>query len=30
MFVDVIFKILYLILHLLILKSIFEFVDLRP
>lgn len=29
-FVDVTFMILYLVLHLLILKSIFEFVDLRP
>ena len=30
MFVDVIFMILHLVLHLLILKLIFGFVDLRP
>ena len=30
MFVDVIFMILHLVLRLLILKLIFEFVDLRP
>ena len=30
MFVDVTFMILHLVLHLLILKLIFEFIDLRP